>query len=269
MGTYSAVAIAINPPPFCSVCGYLNLLGDTEMNVIRFNFESLLVRVVEQNGEPWFVAKDVAEALGYAKPENAIPRHCKAGITTPKQGGGLWTLIPERDVYRLIMRSKLKSAEAFEEWVVGEVLPTIRKTGAYSQQQAPALPDFTNPAEAARAWADQHEAATQAKALAQEMKPKVEALDRIATSDGSFCITNAAKQLQVRPKELFGWLSQNKWIYRRPGGGGWVAYQSQIQFGRLEHKVTVITKDDESERVVEQVRVTPRGLAHLSEVIAL
>jgi prophage antirepressor-like protein len=91
----------------------------------------LTVRTIIKDGEPWFVAKDVAEALGYSKPENAIARHCKKKSTTPKQGGGFMALIPESDVYRLIIKSKLPAAERFEEWVMEEVLPTIRKHGAY------------------------------------------------------------------------------------------------------------------------------------------
>ncbi|WKD48414.1 BRO-N domain-containing protein [Microbulbifer spongiae] len=69
----------------------------------------------------------------YSKPENAIKRHCKHQTTTPKQGGGFLTLIPESDLYRLVFRSKLKSAEKFADWVFEEVLPAIRKTGYYSQ----------------------------------------------------------------------------------------------------------------------------------------
>ncbi len=102
-------------------------------SAIPFNFNGSEIRVItDDNGDPWFVAREVAEALGYAKPENAVSRHCKAATTTPKQGGGFMALIPERDLYRLVMKSKLPGAEQFEEWVVGEVLPSIRKTGAYS-----------------------------------------------------------------------------------------------------------------------------------------
>ena len=91
------------------------------------------VRVVTgEDGEPRFVAKDVAETLGYKKPENAITRHCRAQTTAPKQGGGSLTIIPERDVYRLVMRSNLPEAEKFEEWVVGDILPTIRRHGIYA-----------------------------------------------------------------------------------------------------------------------------------------
>jgi len=104
-------------------------------DVIPFDFDGAAVRVItDEIGDPWFVANDIAVALGYAKPENAVARHCKAATTTPKQGGGFMTIIPERDLYRLVMKSKLPAAERFEEWVVGQVLPSIRKTGGFSVQ---------------------------------------------------------------------------------------------------------------------------------------
>ena len=81
-------------------------------------------------GEPYFVGKDVASALGYAAPRNAIAAHCRGALTqcVPTSSGVQeMSIIPERDVYRLIMRSKLPAAEAFEEWVVGVVLPAIRR----------------------------------------------------------------------------------------------------------------------------------------------
>jgi phage antirepressor YoqD-like protein len=100
-----------------------------------------------------------------------------------------------------------------------------------------------------------------------DLEPKAEALDRIATADGSLCITNAAKDLQVRPKVLFGYLSQNRWIYRRQGGTGWVAYQDKLQQGLLEHKVTVVTRGDGSEKMTEQVLITSKGMARLAELL--
>jgi len=101
----------------------------------------------------------------------------------------------------------------------------------------------------------------------QEMKPDVDALHRIAKSDGGTCITTAAKDLQIRPKDLFAYLNANNWIYRRAGGKSWLAYQSKIQSGLLEHKVTVVTRGDGSEKTVEQVLVTPKGLAKLSQLL--
>ncbi|AYW89744.1 DNA-binding protein [Yersinia pseudotuberculosis] len=101
----------------------------------------------------------------------------------------------------------------------------------------------------------------------QEMKPDVDALHRIAKSDGGTCISTAAKDLQIRPKDLFTYLSANGWIYRRVGGKSWLAYQSKIQASLLEHKVTVITRGDGSEKTVEQVLVTPKGLTRLSQLM--
>lgn len=92
------------------------------------------IRTVDINGKPYFMASDIATALGYAKPNNAISTHCRA---TLKQGitinGKIQEVnfIPEGDIYRLIVKSKLPSAEKFESWVFDEVLPTIRKTGGY------------------------------------------------------------------------------------------------------------------------------------------
>lgn len=96
-------------------------------------------------------------------------------------------------------------------------------------------------------------------------QPKAEALDRIATfSEGSLCITNAAKDLQIQPKKLFAWLQEHQWIYRRAGGSGWVGYQSRIQVGYLEHKITTVERTDGSSKQVEQVLVTAKGLAKLA-----
>ncbi len=128
------------------------------------------VRVVMRDGEPWFVAKDVAKALGYVDTKQAVRDHCKyaellKGVeSTPLTDSprGI-NIIPESDVYALIFRSNLPKAGAFRDWVCCEVLPSIRKTGKYDMT-TPSLPDFSNPAAAARAWADEYEA----KMLAQE-----------------------------------------------------------------------------------------------------
>lgn len=97
-----------------------------------------------------------------------------------------------------------------------------------------------------------------------ELSPKAEALDRIATSDGSLCVTDAAKTLQVRPKDLFAFLRSHGWIYSRPGTSD-IAYQSKLQAGLLEHKTTLVHRSDGSEKTTTQVRVTPKGLARLAK----
>ncbi len=125
----------INPPNNPALRFPQSETAARNFSVIPFDFDGAAIRVItDKLGDPWFVARDVADALGYSKPENAVARHCKAATTTPKQGGGFMTIIPERDLYRLVMKSKLPAAERFEEWVVGQVLPNIRKNGSISTQ---------------------------------------------------------------------------------------------------------------------------------------
>lgn len=102
------------------------------------------------------------------------------------------------------------------------------------------------------------------QATVEAQAPKVEGFDRIATAEGSICITNAAKDLQCQPKRLFSHLQAAHWIYRRAGGSGYLGYQDKIQTGYLEHKVTTIERSDGSVKMVEQVLVTPKGLAKLA-----
>lgn len=92
------------------------------------------VRTIVINNNPYFCASDVAKALGYSNTRDAVSRHCKGVVKSDiPTNSGVQTVsfIPEGDIYRLIMKSKLPSAEKFESWVVDEVLPTIRKTGGY------------------------------------------------------------------------------------------------------------------------------------------
>lgn len=97
------------------------------------NAEFGQIRTVEINGKIYFVGKDIANALGYSNPRDAIARHCKGVVKHDsfKEGGQEVALIPEGDMYRLITHSKLESAERFESWVFDDVLPAIRQHGYY------------------------------------------------------------------------------------------------------------------------------------------
>lgn len=100
----------------------------------------ILRTLVDENGNPWFVAREIAEALGYKNINRDIQRHCKGGTETvlPSEGGNQRTkIIPESDLYRLILRSKLPQAEAFQDWVTEEILPSIRKHGVYRKDKEP------------------------------------------------------------------------------------------------------------------------------------
>jgi len=101
----------------------------------------------------------------------------------------------------------------------------------------------------------------------EEIKPQAQIAQRISLSDGSMCISNAAKNLQIQPKRLFEFMSHNRWIFRRAGGKGWNAYQDKIQSGLLEHKSTTISLSDGTERISEQVLVKPKGMTKLAALL--
>jgi prophage antirepressor-like protein len=120
--------------------------------IVAFKFDQHDVRVFETDGDPWFVAKDVADALGYADTSQAVRNHCDDAKSLKDMDPSFqrvqqnqWfseldpkaKLIPESDVYALILGSKLESAKRFKRWVVKDVLPSIRKTGAYQPPQTP------------------------------------------------------------------------------------------------------------------------------------
>ncbi len=129
----------------------------------------------------------------------------------------------------------------------------------------------TNFAEALRLAADKAEENQRLQDALARQAPKVAAIVRLAGAGGAICVTDAAKQLQVAPFELFGWLEENRWIYRRRGSKRWIAYQPRISAGLLKHKVTGLKPDPEtgSDRAAFDVLVTPKGLARLAELLAV
>lgn len=140
------------------------------------------------------------------------------------------------------------------------------------EAQVAASPAPINPAQLTRLQLIEiaMQAETERLALAEKvevLQPKAEALDRIATAEGSLCLTDAAKELQRRPKDVISWMSANKWIYKRAGSASWIAYQDRIQAGLLEHKSHIVLLADGTERIRDQVRVTAKGLARLAECI--
>ena len=122
--------------------------------------------------------------------------------------------------------------------------------------------------EALRLAADLAEQNNQLRLVVTEQAPKVEALARIADARGSMCLTDAAKHLGVQRCKLIDWMRANRWIYRREGCARWLAYQPRMSAGLLDHKVTVLGLDEEGDqRLASQVRITPKGLAKLAQVI--
>lgn len=163
--------------------------------------------------------------------------------------------------------------ELTDTLLTGYSIPLRRKVVArwHELEAKTTQPAFQIPATlsaALRLAAEQAEQIEQQQAQLAITAPKAQALDRIAQADGEMCITNAAKTIGVQPKKLFEWMERHDWIYRRPGSKRHTAYQARIKAGYLTHKVTTVERSDGSEKVVESVIVTPRGLAKLAEVAA-
>lgn len=153
---------------------------------------------------------------------------------------------------------------AYAMWISAAFhLRVIRAYDAMVSQPHFAIPQ-TLP-EALRLAADLAEQNKALETRVAEQAPKVQALERISDAEGSLCMRDAAKTLQVRPVDLKNWLIVNRWIYGRPGHSGWLAYQDRIQQGVMCHKVSAVQREDGTEKIVEQPRITPKGLARIAE----
>ena len=180
------------------------------MNEIQIfnNPEFGTVRTVEIDGEPYFVARDIAEILGYANPPKAVRDHVDEedkGVNEMVTPGGKqsFVVINESGLYSLILSSKLPSAKKFKRWVTSEVLPEIRKTGAYVPK------DF---AAALRAYADEVEKNERLALENKDLKPKAEFFDAVTDSKDAIQMADVAKILDmgIGRNKLFEFLRDQK-----------------------------------------------------------
>ena len=240
------------------------------MNLQTFNFENQQVRTIEIENEPYFVGKDVATILGYAKPENAISNHVddEDKTTTLIQGAGSnykskAVVINESGLYSLILSSKLPNAKKFKRWVTSEVLPAIRKHGAYLTDQK--AYDIThNPNSLADLLLQAGEQLKQKELIIQEMKPKALFADAVTASHTSILVGDLAKILKqngvdIGAKRLFAWLRENGYLIKRKGAEWNSPTQKSMDLGLFETKETVIQRPDGGVDVKKTPKVTGKG----------
>lgn len=236
-------------------------------DIVPFQFEEHSIRVRDRDGQPWFVLTDVCRVLELANASDAAGRldEDERGIVYADTLGGSQRMIAinESGLWKLVLRSKKQSARRFTKWLTSEVLPAIRRTGQYGAPAAPV--DLNDPATLRRLLLDHtgHTLALQQRL--DHLEPQAAALERLTSAEGSLCITDAAKALSMRPKDLFSWLERESWIYRRPQGSRWMGYQARVKSGVLEHRLSRLDRGPaETPKLVEQVLITPRGLAKIA-----
>ena len=195
------------------------------MNAIQtFNFHSKEVRTAtDLNGDVYFCLTDVADVLEISNANPSRFNLDEAGVhkmyISYPSGSKQVTFISEPNLYRVIFRSNKEQAKQFQDWVFNEVLPTIRKTGAYmSEPPQPVQPVPLTFAEALRAYADEVEAHEQTKQTLAIAEPKAQYFDKLVERNLLTNFTTTAKQFGIKRKDLIDYLLDNGYIYRDQQG---------------------------------------------------
>lgn len=228
------------------------------------NSEFGKVRVIEKDGEPWFIANEVARALGYTNPSKATNDHCKRSemwwdndsLGRPQR----FKIIPESDLYRLAAKSKLPGADRFESWVFDEVIPSIRKHGGYIAGQN----EMSDMELLSRALLLVKNQLDDRNRQIEEMQPKVIFADAVETSSTSVLIGDFAKLLKqngidIGQTRLFEWLRNNGYLMRVKGERRNMPTQRSMEMKLFEIKESVIEHKDGHLTIIRTPKVTGKG----------
>lgn len=232
-----------------------------------FNFHNQQVRALTINNEPYFVGNDVSTILGYSNYRNAVVNHVddedkqRTQIEYAGQKRSM-TVINESGLYSLILSSKLPTAKEFKHWVTSEVLPSIRKNGAYMTDQKAfnVLHNSNGLADLLQQAADQLKAKDVQIA---EMKPKALFADAVSTSNSSILVGQLAKMIkqngiEIGQNRLFAWLRENGYLGKR-GSNRNVPTQKSVAMGLFKTKETAVTHADGHTTVQITTKVTGKG----------
>ena len=230
------------------------------------------IRTIQQNGEPWFVGKDVADILGYQNGSRDVNRHVDEDDRQNYQNGtfesnrGL-TIINESGLYSLILSSKMPKAKEFKRWVTSEVIPAIRKTGGYiagseNMTDAEIMAKAVLVAQSTIRQRDQRIKELESDVAAA--KPKVLFADAVSASDSTILIGDLANILKQNgyntgQKRLFQWLRDNGYLIKRQGADYNSPTQRSMELGLFRVKETPIIHADGHVTVNKTVKVTPKA----------
>ena len=230
------------------------------------------VRTIEKDGEPWFVGKDVAAALGYERPTKAILDHVddedKDEVPIQDSIGRIQNtpIINESGLYSLVLSSKLPGAKQFKRWITSEVIPSIRKHGAYMTpdklEEVLLKPDTL--IQLAQNLKAEQEKRRALEVKMEEQKPKVLFAESVEVAKTSTLIGELAKLLKqnginIGQNRLFEWLRNNGYLIRRQGSDYNMPTQRAMEMGLFEIKETTITHSDGHIHVSKTPKVTGKG----------
>lgn len=221
------------------------------------------IRTVTIDNEPWFVGKDVAEALGYAEPRSAVSKkveECDRGVAEMETPSGKqkMTTINESGLYALIFSSKLESAKRFKHWVTSEVLPSIRKTGGYDMKQ-PQGKELL-----ALAVLEAQKTIEEQTAQIEEMKPHAILGQAITTANTSILVGDLAKILRqngvdIGAQRLFGWMRENGYLIKRKGSDWNLPTQKSMDMGLFEIKESVHIDGNGCNKISRTPKISGKG----------
>ena len=237
------------------------------MNELKIfeNSEFGEIRVIEQNGEPWFMSKDVAEILGYTNTSKAIRDHVgeedklTERIVLSGQNREVF-FINESGLYSLILSSKLPNAKAFKRWVTSEILPSIRKNGGYIAGQETMSDDELL---AKALMVAQNKIAEKDKQI-EQLTPKAIFADAVAASKTSILVGDLAKLLKqngidIGQKRLFQWMRDNGYLIKQKGNSYNMPTQRSMESGLFEIKETTVTHADGHISINRTPKITGKG----------
>lgn len=233
------------------------------------------IRIVPINNEPWFVGKDVAAILGYENTRKAIISHVdeddkkilksQNGTLENMPNRGL-QIINESGLYSLILSSKLPTAKRFKRWVTSEVLPAIRRHGAYlTEEKVEEI--LTNPdtiIKLATQLKEEREARKQAEQLIEAQKPKVIFAEAVSASKTSILVGELAKILRgngipIGQRRFFQWLRENGYLIKRKGTDYNMPTQRSMELGLFEIKEGSYVNGDGVNVITKTPKITGKG----------
>lgn len=240
------------------------------------------IRTIERGGEPWFVGKDVAAALGYSDTKSALTDHVDsedkqiiqrgqiATLDIPNRG---LTIINESGLYSLVLSSKLPGAKQFKRWITSEVIPSICKHGAYMTpdklEEVLLSPDTL--IQLAQNLKDEQEKRKALQEQVEAQRPAVLFAGAVETSKSSILIGELAKILKqngikIGPIRLFEWMRQNGYLIHRNGSDYNMPTQRALEMGLFEIKETSIVHADGHTSISKTPKVTGKGQVYFVDL---